>query len=157
METRVPNRLAGYDYSQQGVYFLTVCTKDKSPIFWNLSLIDTAVGATCGRPPLSLTGKLVEQELQRLEAIYPCVCLHKATIMPDHIHLLIELLDGRPQVAPTVSRIMQQFKGKISKLAGRPIWQKSYYDHVIRDENDFLTKWNYMENNPAKWLECNRP
>ena len=51
---------------------------------------------------------------------------------------------------------MQQFKGKVTKLAGRPIWQKSYYDHVIRDENDFLTKWNYMENNPSKWLETHR-
>ena len=52
---------------------------------------------------------------------------------------------------------MQQFKGKTTKLAGQPIWQKSYHDHVIRDENDFLSKWNYMENNPAKWLERNQP
>ena len=127
---RKPNRLEGYDYSQSGVYFLTVCTKGRAPLFWDLSWMSDTVGATCGRLPLS-----------------------------DHIHLLVGLGEGRPQVAPTpsVPRLMQQFKGKLTKLAGRPIWQKSYYDHVIRDENDFLAKWNYMEHNPGKWVEAHLP
>ena len=108
---------------------------------------------------LSALGKMAADELQRLEQIYPGVRVHKITVMPDHIHLLVSLGEGRPQVAPTpsVPRLMQQFKGKLTKLAGRPIWQKSYYDHVIRDENDFLTKWNYMEHNPGKWVETHLP
>ena len=72
--------------------------------------------------------------------------------MPDHIHLLICIGggNGRPQVAPTLSRIMQQFKGVTTKRCGRPLWQKGFYDHVIRDDNDFLTKWNYIDTNPAR-------
>ena len=156
---RKPNRLEGYDYSQSGVYFLTVCTKGRAPLFWEMSRVSNAVGATCGRPPLSALGKMALEELQRLEQIYPGVHVHKIAVMPDHIHLLVGLEEGRPQVAPTPSipRLMQQFKGKMTKLAGRPIWQKSYYDHVIRDENDFLAKWNYMEHNPGEWVEAHLP
>ena len=156
---RKPNRLEGYDYSQSGVYFLTVCTRNRAPLFWEMPRVSNAVGATCGRLPLSALGKMALEELQRLEQIYPGVHVHKIAVMPDHIHLLVGLGEGRPQVAPTpsVPRLMQQFKGKLTKLAGRPIWQKSYYDHVIRDENDFLAKWNYMEHNPGKWVEAHLP
>lgn len=156
---RKPNRLEGYDYSRGGVYFLTVCTKGRESLFWDMPLICKTVGATCGRPPLSALGALAEEELSRMEAIYPGIHVHKAAIMPDHIHLLVSLDSGRPQVAPTpsVSGIMKQFKGKLTKLAGRPIWQKSYYDHVIRDENDFLSKWTYMDRNPGRWIEKHLP
>ncbi len=53
----------------------------------------------------------------------------------------------------TVSRIIQQFKGYVTKQVGKSIWQKLYYDHIIRDEYDYFTKWQYIDDNPAKWLE----
>ena len=55
--------------------------------------------------------------------------------------------------APTISRIMAQLKGMVSKRFGAVVWQKSFYDHVIRDEMDFLRIWQYIDNNPARWLE----
>ena len=153
METRRNIRLKGYDYSQAGVYFVTVCTKDHRPTFWEESV---PVGATCGRPPLSETGKTVDEEIVHLSAVYPNVWAEKYVVMPNHIHLLICIdgsEDGRTQVAPTISRIIKQFKGVTSKRCGQSLWQKSFYDHIIRDENDFLTRWNYIDTNPARWQE----
>ena len=69
----------------------------------------------------------------------------------------LTLCDGRTQFAPTgpvaLSRIIKQFKGMTSKRCGQSLWQKSFYDHIIRDENDFLTRWNYIDTNPARWQE----
>ena len=70
--------------------------------------------------------------------------------MPNHIHILLRLSSEN---GPSLGRIIQQMKGHVSKQIGKPIWQEKYYDHVIRDENDFLTKYKYICDNPAKWLE----
>ena len=113
--TRKPMRLAQYDYAQNGAYFVTMCTEGRKNLFWS-------VGATCGRPPespaLSPMGKLVNAEINRINEIYEHVTINKYTIMPNHVHMII-IIDsgdiGRPQVAPTVSRVIQQFKGVIFK------------------------------------------
>ncbi len=55
--------------------------------------------------------------------------------------------------APTVSRIIKQMKGYVSKKIGKSVWQKSFYDHVIRNENDYLEIWQYIDSNPAKWTD----
>ena len=85
-------------------------------------------------------------------------------IMPDHIHLIIFLLteeDGRSQTAPTISRVMKQFKGSVTKQIGWSIWQKSFADRVIRNELGYQSAWRYIENNPRKPFEwsvsCKRP
>jgi len=57
------------------------------------------------------------------------------------------------QFAPAISRIVKQFKGTITKQIGFPIWQKSFYDHIIRDEKDYLVRWNYIDTNPERWGE----
>lgn len=56
-------------------------------------------------------------------------------------------------LAPTISRIIQQFKGYVTKQIGKSIWQKLFYDHIIRDEDDYIIKIQYIENNPSKWFE----
>ena len=99
---------------------------------------------------------MVDEEMRHLSAVYPNVWVEKYAVMPNHIHLLICIADeenGRPQVAPTISRIIKQFKGVTSKRYGESLWQKSFYDHIIRDDNDFLRKWNYIDTNPARWQE----
>ena len=73
--------------------------------------------------------------------------------MPDHIHLLLQIntnKNGRPMVAPTVDRIIKQTKGYITKQIGFSIWQKSFYDHIVRGNNDYKEIWEYIENNPLK-------
>ncbi len=74
--------------------------------------------------------------------------------MPNHVHMII-IIDrgagGRPQVAPTVSRIIKQFKGVLSKKAGFSLWLRSFHDHIIRIEREYAEVWNYIDTNPMKW------
>ncbi len=147
-------RLKDYDYSQNGVYFVTICVKNKEPLLWN-------VGATCGRPlvnnqNLSEYGIIVNDEVDKLNNVYgELVNVDKYVIMPNHIHLLIVLnngivVDGRPQVAPTISRIIKQFKGSITKQIGFSFWQKFFYDHIVRNEKEYFKIWEYIDTNPIK-------
>lgn len=116
-------RLHGYDYSSPGSYFLTVCTAEKKRYFW-----DETVGARMARPcsesenappvPLSRYGKVVEDAIQKIGENYTAVSVDYYVIMPDHLHLLLTIHtdeDGRPMVAPTVNRVIQQMKGYVTK------------------------------------------
>lgn len=147
LPTRKANRLLGHDYSSCGAYFITVCVKDKS---FRLSHI---VGAPIGRPLVELTeyGKIVDEAVNNIEKKYNTIKLDKYVIMPEHIHLLLSILpdeNGRPMGAPTIPNVINQLKGYVSKKVGFSLWQKLYYDHVIRDEEDFYIKYQYIENNP---------
>ena len=82
--------------------------------------------------------------------------------MPNHIHLLILIKDidsdGRIISAPTDSKkrleiVIGQMKRWVSKQMGFSVWQKSFYDHIIRTENDYLDAWSYIDSNPRLWLE----
>ena len=151
LPTRKRIRLPEFDYDSHGMYFITVCTKDKACI-----LSDITVGTVIDRPPdvvLTEYGRIVEEAILNIPAVYPSVQVEKYVIMPNHIHLLLFLShdNGRPMVVPTVSRVVQQLKGFVSKRIGRPIWQKRFYDHVIRNYSDYRDIWTYIENNPARW------
>ena len=150
-------RLENYDYGRTGYYFVTICVKDKHNILWEpRRLSEMCVGAACGRPRLSNIGQVVDREIQKLNDIYPAVKVNKYVVMPNHVHLLLCILpsnSGRPQAAPTLPRIINQFKGAVTKSVGYSVWQKSYHDHVIRNEADYLRIWQYIDTNPAKWRE----
>ena len=152
LPARKANRLPAFDYSQNGAYFITVCTKDRQHL---LSRI--AVGTTNGRPPavhLTEIGKLTETAILAISDRYPGVYVDHYVIMPNHVHLILRLDagDGRPMVVPTVGRILQQMKGWVTKQANQSVWQSRYYDHVIRDEYDYRIKYQYIDENPANWL-----
>ena len=94
--------------------------------------------------------------MEEIPGRYPAITVDRYVIMPNHVHLLLQIHtdpDGRSMIAPTISVIMQQFKGIVTKKVGIPIWQKGFYDHVIRSEQDYLDVWNYIEGNPSKWTE----
>ena len=149
---RKPNRLKHYDYGSNGMYFITICTKNKAHILGKI------VGATIGRPPricLSRCGEITKYAIENINSFYPAVSVVKYVIMPNHIHLLL-LIDrytenGRPMVAPTISVVIQQMKGYISKQTGFPPWQKLFHDHIIRNEKDYEKIWEYIDTNPMKW------
>ena len=101
---------------------------------------------------------VVDAEIQKLDSIYTAVKVDKYCIMPNHIHFIISINadeTGRSQIAPTVSRVIKQFKGSITKQIGKPIWQRSFYDHAIRGQQDYDDIWIYIENNPNKYLYIN--
>lgn len=83
--------------------------------------------------------------------------MHKWAVMPNHVHLLLQIAetDGRMLSAPTrsVSTVIGQMKRAVSKASGMPVWQKGFYDHIVRDENDFLRIWTCIGENSAKWAE----
>ena len=149
---RKNTRLKGYDYSQPGYYFVTICTKDRQRLFWK-------VGATCGRPDLELqltsVGHTVNEEINKISSIFNNIKINKYVIMPNHVHMIIVISEesGRSKTAPTISRIIQQFKGSITRQVGFPIWQKLFYDHIIRNEKEYQKVWEYIDTNPLKWEE----
>ena len=149
-------RLPDYDYGSPGAYFVTICTQDRRCI-----LSDIRRGDPCGRPTLILTkyGIIVEQCLKQAENLYgvksePCV------IMPNHIHFICTIDQPRAtaRVAPTLGHIVGALKSLSANqcrekgLAGK-LWQRGYYEHVIRNEEDFRQIWDYIENNPARWVK----
>ena len=147
---RKPIRIDNYDYSTAGAYFITICTSNREKIFWN------SVGADIIRPenvPLSTAGKIVEQGILQVAEHYKNVAVDKYCIMPDHIHLILRIesdVYGRMISAPTVSTVVGSMKRWVSRQIGRPIWQKSFYDHGIRNQQDYDEIWRYIENNPLK-------
>ena len=148
---RKPNRLSNFDYSRAGAYFLTICTKDRRCI---LSQIDE--GAAYGRlnsVTVTEAGHAVERELKRIGDIYDNVHVDSYVIMPNHVHIILMIQDEDSQqgTSPTISRVVQQLKGTVTKKIGKAIWQKGFYDHVIRDEQDYLVRRKYIEENPVKW------
>ncbi len=145
-------RVEDYDYASPGAYFITICTSNRENLFWRGCRGDLRSPA---KLPLSEIGKTVDSELQKLSSVYSAVKVDKYCIMPDHVHLIISISAdecGRPQVAPTISRIVQQFKGAVTKQAGRTVWQKSFYDHGIRNRQDYDEIWAYIDNNPRKYM-----
>ena len=173
MNTRKTIRLENYDYGQNGAYFITICVQNRLPILAEIS--ELPVGASIARPcssianmageqcsplrtvevKLSELGHMVDEAIQSIPAHYPSVTVEKYVIMPNHVHMLLRIdhKNGRAMLAPTVSEIIRQMKGYVTKRCGKTVWQKSFYDHVIRTEQDYLDTWKYIDGNPAGWRE----
>ena len=148
---RKKNRLPGFDYSAPNAYFVTICTWERRNLFWE------SVGATIGRLcdlPLSQVGRTVQRAILAIPEHYPAVAIEHYVVMPNHVHILLRICAdecGRPMVAPTVSTIVAQMKGVVSKQHGTGIWQKGFHDHVVRTGADYKKIWTYIDGNPAAW------
>ena len=152
-------RLASYDYSRPGYYFITVCTRERKQEI--LCSIEPAVGAIINRPPqifLTPLGRIVDETIRAIPDHYPGISVDQFIIMPDHVHLILAVQNtgpsGRQIAAPTsISTAIQQLKRAASRAAGRSIWQRSFYDHVIRNDADLAETRQYIRGNPLKWIE----
>ena len=147
---RKKNRLTNYDYSQNGAYFITICVNDRKPLLSSIT-----VGADIIRPNnvrLTKIGEIVDFSIKTIPNHYEGVFVDNYVIMPNHIHMIIHIENsgGRMISAPTIVAGMKRY---VSKQIGKSIWQKSFYDHIIRDEYDYQTKWQYIDENPEKWSE----
>ena len=152
---RKNNRLAEYDYSSAGAYFVTICTQDKRRI-----LSDIAVGEGLAPPVVRLTalGKIVDEQILAVPDRYPTIEVDKYVIMPNHVHLILSLREkaGGASPSPTVFDAVRAIKSLSTRLS-RPhlgdaqLWQRSFHDHVIRGEKDYREIWRYIDENPQKW------
>ena len=157
---RKPTRLKNYDYSSTGAYFITICTKNRKEI---LSKIDVGTGVPdCPKNILSEYGKIADEQIKTMNDLYENLSVDKYIIMPNHIHLLIRILNndngqsGTP--VPTransiISRFISTFKRFCNKKYGQNIWQDRSNDHIVRGENDYQRIWEYIDKNPIKWKD----
>jgi REP element-mobilizing transposase RayT len=98
---------------------------------------------------------MIKIAINNISNNYPSIVIDKYVIMPNHIHMIIFVSnneDGRTLFAPTISRAIKHMKEYVTKQLGYSIWQKSYYDHIIRDEEDYNKIWKYIDENPQKWI-----
>ncbi len=154
-------RLKNYDYSQPGYYFVTICTWNRLNIFGD---IDNA------QMDLNLYGKMVEKAWGELKVRFPDAYLDEFEIMPNHFHGIIAIV-GAPLVgargeragtrpAPTLGAIIGAFKSITArqfilslkdKKNHSQLWQRNYYEHVIRNEKELFELRQYIQQNPLKW------
>lgn len=149
LKRRKTIRIPGYDYRTPGAYFVTICTKDRKKIFWSSD------NYKC-EEYLTEIGKIVNNEIKKISTIYETIVIDKYCIMPNHIHMIIFIYSQEEiEKSPSISQIVKQFKGSITKQVGFKVWDKSFHDHIIRDEKGYNKIWEYIELNPLKWsIDC---
>jgi putative transposase len=155
-------RLKEYDYSQPGDYFVTVCTYKRENIF--CTIVNESV---C----LSPAGDIIKRHWEEIPKYFENVELDEFIIMPNHIHGIIGLTEpvGAIHESPlpmtqhqrrtmTLSKIIGRFKmlsakeiNLMNKTPGHHVWQRNYYEHVIRDDKDLNNIRDYIVNNPLQW------
>ena len=154
-------RLKGYDYSQEGLYFITICVQDRECLF----------GKIVDHPIMILNdaGKIADQCWLAIPQHFPDVVLHEYIVMPNHVHGIIEITNNvgaknfsplrppKPAMPRTPSRtigsIARGFKIGVTKWFDQSVWQRDYYEHIIRSTDEYERIANYIINNPAKWRE----
>ena len=149
------NRLKDWDYSSNGGYFITICTNDKMHLFGTICVGGGALDAPIVE--LSAFGKIVENEIIRMNDIYDNIIVTDYVIMPNHIHFILMIKGRSGAPAPTranaiIPQYISTLKRFTNKKCNSDLWQRSYYDHIICNEADYVEKRNYIQTNPAKWL-----
>ena len=156
LQKRKNIRIKDYDYSADGVYFITICTKNKEKILSSISIENTNV-------KLTSFGKIVEKHINNLNDLYKHIDVFNYVIMPNHIHLIVGIgitnnislsaNDGSPRaVTPTIPKLVNALKSLCSKNAGFSMWQRNYYEHIIRNEHEYNLVYKYVEENPLAWI-----
>ena len=147
-------RLKDYDYSQNGCYFITICTHKRQDLFGEI------VGATlCGRP--NGPDKMIETWLGKLEDKFSDIKICEYIIMPDHVHFILSKTGdhtGSPLrdivgwfKTMTTNEYIRNVKNGDYPPFCEKLWQRNYYEHIIRNDEDYAATVGYIQNNPAKW------
>ena len=149
LQKRKPLRLNGYDYSQNGAYFITVCTKNKQNILGKIVGDGLcAVPKTC----LSEIGFHVEKSILHMNS-YHDINIDKYIVMPNHVHILVSVYNEEKGKADIdISDVIKRFKSYTTNLYGAELWQRSFHDHIIRCQADYDETWQYIDENPLKWF-----
>lgn len=184
MRNRKANRLKGYDYSQNNLYFVTSNVKD------NLCCLGRVVSVGKGRDlsvhhraelnpaklhhpeshhhekeyvmALNRYGTIVDKKINWLMQQYQYVDIHNYVVMPNHIHLILEIdrqkVAGQSVKIKSLSNLMGAFKTTSSNEIHQEdfedfAWHRSFHDHIIRDEKSYLRISNYIDMNPQNWFQ----
>ncbi len=163
LKNRHSIRLKKYDYCLSGAYFITICTQNKTCIFGEV---------INGETKLSKEGHIIKEEWLKTEAVRSSVRLDQFVVMPNHFHGVLWIVTddkGTARCAPTVqqfgnvvskslSAIIRGFKSAVTKhinvlrnTPGAPVWQRNFYEHVIRDDESLNRITEYIINNSQRW------
>lgn len=153
-------RLKGYDYTQPGSYFITICTHHRQRLFGEVR---------DGRMHLNKFGHIVQKSWQKLPNHYCHIRLGPFVIMPNHVHFILILVEGlikghkdhigqkKRHGVPEIVRGFKTFSAKeinrYRDLVQLPVWQRNYYEHIIRNDRSYLALQTYIEQNPLNWLQ----
>ena len=172
-KNRKTTRLEIFD--SDGAYFITICTKNKEHLLSNIVIKDSFVGTGVLDGPqaseeifveLTEYGKIADKYINQLNSFYENISVDDYIIMPNHIHLLINIHESGPSGTPvptellcvgnsmqnsTISRFVSTFKRFCNKEYGKNIWQMRSFDHIIRDIKDYEFHIKYIRENPLKW------
>lgn len=158
---RKPTRLANFDYSSGGAYFITICTNNRANILSTIAdkIPTTTVGEGFPLPQLTSCGLIVEKWIKELPNKYHEISVERYVIMPNHIHLLIVSNDdGRGDPSPTITSAMGWLKyqstrevNKAHNTIGAKVFQRSFHDHIVRDMHDYCEIDRYIYENPMRW------
>lgn len=139
-------RIQDYSYATPNYYFITICTGDKQCIF--------------GEPgKLNDFGRIAEENLLQIPQLNPDICIDKYVVMPNHIHGIFVVRSektgkGQDDIRVVIGQYKSSVTRRIREIApGKQVWQRSFHDHVIRDQKGYEKIWMYIENNPLKWEE----
>jgi putative transposase len=173
-------RLKGYDYSQAGMYFITICVHNRACLYGNIKN---------GEMLLNDAGQMVENEWLKLLHRFPNIQLHEYVVMPNHFHAIMEMVGstlvvdpndemvahnmgqhekGQPQgIAPTKTKTVGDVVGAFQSIVtveyirgvkqlgweqfNGKLWQRNYWEHIIRNEQSYQRISEYIINNPKNW------
>lgn len=159
-------RLRRYDYARAGWYFVTVCARGKEHLFGEVAE---------GEMVLSEAGRMVQRTWENLPRRFPSIELDAFVVMPNHVHGIIQIVGaermsagdvgaglalpkGAASSAPTFADIVRAFKSTsaiaVNALLGRtgkPLWQRNYYEHIIRGRGELDRIREYVTTNPLRW------
>ena len=156
MPCRKSLRIPDYDYAQNGAYFVTICTVGRMPVLSHVLNVTAD-----SQIVLTEIGHEINKSIQYIDENYVNVDVTKYVIMPNHIHMLVLLeslyLCGDHPNIP-LQTVIGQFKSfttkRFNEISGAQhdkLWQRSFYDRIIRDEQEYLDVWKYIDTNPFKW------
>ena len=157
-------RLTGYEYRQAGAYFVTICTHNRAPLFGEIQGDEMR---------LNDVGKIAEKVWQGIPDHFDNVDIDAYIVMPNHVHGIITITHthvGARHASPlqrphqsskrSLGTIVGSYKSAVTKqinqrrgTPGSPVWQRNYYEHIIRNESALHDIRHYIIHNPAKWAE----
>jgi putative transposase len=147
-------RLKGYDYSQPGAYFVTICVHRSACALGEV--LDSDV-------TLTDLGRIASDYWKHVPQHFQDVSIDKFVVMPNHVHAIIIISERRggvtpPLQTPTLNKIIAYYKyqttkqiNQIRQQIGESFWQRSFYDHIVRNEEELQRIRNYIIDNPLKW------
>lgn len=183
LKNRESNRLTGFDYSQKAAYFITICTYERKCLFGRITVGANGCSPDIVDAPkmiLNKFGEIAQYEWEKSAKIRSEIILDEFVVMPNHIHGIVMIeknnnvvganddISGANSRSPlqrrmkpkSISSFIAGYKSVVTKQINQirntprqQVWQRNYYDHIIRNEQDLTRVREYIVNNPLKWEE----